>query len=373
MEAVRSTALSDPRGTHRGMASTDLPAELGFDPYLALGLDAGASRESISKVARKLALKYHPDKNSEADAPALFLRVQKAKEFLLDDVKRKEFDETRAAVVKRKAYEDERSSTMDGKRKRFREDLESKLQKEAAAATTAAAVPREPHQQHQASTVPRQSDLEMMRQENMARMEQVALEQQLRREADLSRRSGEGGPTTSSSLSSSLRQIQVVWRSTSRAVVGAEEAEATILTAFKQYGKVEEISLDGASFASGGRYVALITFMTASSARSAADAFAASDGQGEFSASLVTGLPEDKTRAVLGTAFSDVPHALRQGVQRTADKHELQSRLAAESSAAASVITMEALAAKELDVLARMKEASRRKRETNGAMATVVA
>ena len=41
--------------------------EESFDPYEVLGLshDASCSREEISKSARKLGLKYHPDKVSK--------------------------------------------------------------------------------------------------------------------------------------------------------------------------------------------------------------------------------------------------------------------------------------------------------------------
>ena len=164
-------------------ASAGGGGELGFDPYVVLGVDVGASKESISKVARKLALKYHPDKSSEVDAPALFLRVQKAKEFLLDEVKRKEFDEARAAVVKRRQYEDERSSAMDGKRKRFREDLESKLNKELHAPPLSRPAQGQAQGQAQAHSSSA-ADVERRRQENLARLEKTANEQQMRMEAD---------------------------------------------------------------------------------------------------------------------------------------------------------------------------------------------
>ena len=152
--------------------------ELGFDPYAALGLSLGASKDSIGKVARKLALKYHPDKSTDADAPALFLQVQKAKEFLLDETKRKEYDDVRVAVVKRKQYEEDKSIAMDEKRKRFRDDLENKL---SAAVDlqkiTKTTVTKTISSSHQ--------EMDLLRQENLLRMKQTAQEQQKNKEQEI--------------------------------------------------------------------------------------------------------------------------------------------------------------------------------------------
>lgn len=153
--------------------------ELGFDPYEVLGLGPGASAEKVGKAARKLGLKYHPDKNSDAEAPALFLKVQKAKEFLLDETKRKAYDDALAAVVKRKAYEEERTNAMDDKRKRFRHDLETKLQRETTT-ESASAVSTTSSSSAFAASRPTQQELERLREENMAHMEQIQREQELK-------------------------------------------------------------------------------------------------------------------------------------------------------------------------------------------------
>mmetsp|Transcript_101066 Transcript_101066/g.286383 ORF Transcript_101066/g.286383 Transcript_101066/m.286383 type:complete len:343 (+) Transcript_101066:78-1106(+) len=65
------------------------------DYYKVLGVDRGASDQEIAKAYKKLALKYHPDKNpdNKEEAEETFKRVTEAYEVLHDSEKRKVYDQ----------------------------------------------------------------------------------------------------------------------------------------------------------------------------------------------------------------------------------------------------------------------------------------
>lgn len=71
------------------MATTDFK-----DYYSILGVDKNASASDIKKAYRKLALKYHPDRNpNDKEAENRFKEVNEAYEVLSDPEKRKKYDQ----------------------------------------------------------------------------------------------------------------------------------------------------------------------------------------------------------------------------------------------------------------------------------------
>lgn len=60
------------------------------DYYNILGVERGCSQEDIKKAYRKLAIKYHPDKNPDGDAK--FKEIAEAYGVLGDEEKRKNYD-----------------------------------------------------------------------------------------------------------------------------------------------------------------------------------------------------------------------------------------------------------------------------------------
>uniref|UniRef100_A0A673CRS1 Zgc:122979 n=1 Tax=Sphaeramia orbicularis TaxID=375764 RepID=A0A673CRS1_9TELE len=65
----------------------------GKDFYKVLGVSPDSNEDEIKKAYRKLALKFHPDKNSDADAEDKFKEIAEAYEILTDPKKRTIYDQ----------------------------------------------------------------------------------------------------------------------------------------------------------------------------------------------------------------------------------------------------------------------------------------
>jgi len=59
------------------------------DYYDILGIGRDADKKELKRAYRKLALKYHPDKNPSKDAEEKFKEISEAYAVLSDDEKRR--------------------------------------------------------------------------------------------------------------------------------------------------------------------------------------------------------------------------------------------------------------------------------------------
>lgn len=65
---------------------------MGKNYYEILGVDRKASEADIKKAYKRMALKYHPDKNKDPGAEERFKEIAEAYEVLVDSDKRATFD-----------------------------------------------------------------------------------------------------------------------------------------------------------------------------------------------------------------------------------------------------------------------------------------
>uniref|UniRef100_A0A1B6CRZ4 J domain-containing protein n=1 Tax=Clastoptera arizonana TaxID=38151 RepID=A0A1B6CRZ4_9HEMI len=89
------------------------------DHYSVLGVSRDASTKDIKKAFRKLAIKYHPDKNKEKAAEKKFKQINEAYETLSDPNKREEYN----LSLFGKSFDRQRNSDFDPKFERFEDDF----------------------------------------------------------------------------------------------------------------------------------------------------------------------------------------------------------------------------------------------------------
>ena len=236
------------------MSQDTLAEEFQHDWYGILECDKDSTIEQIEKASRKLSFKYHPDKNKDADAPALFLLVQKAKDILLDPVKRKLIDtekKRKADVLAQKARRDER---MDKDRKRMRDQFEENLRK--------ASEPKVSHEQLMKNEVrKRQKIIEELARKNASIIQEHTEANQYQQymkqqEFDRMRQSLHKDINAS-------RQIKVKWKRSAE-----PHTEYSLEQLFGKYGKIDEIKISETKGTS-----AILTYSLESSAKIAVDSY----------------------------------------------------------------------------------------------------
>ncbi|XP_077594017.1 dnaJ homolog subfamily B member 5-like [Stigmatopora nigra] len=94
----RGDSSSSTSSAEGNKSDTDIPClsnkpSAGKDFYKVLGVGADSNEDEIKKAYRKMALKFHPDKNSDADAEDRFKEIGEAYEVLADPHKRSIYDQ----------------------------------------------------------------------------------------------------------------------------------------------------------------------------------------------------------------------------------------------------------------------------------------
>ena len=87
---------------------------MGKDYYKILGVPRGAKDDEIKRGYRKMALKYHPDKNKSYGAEEKFKEIAEAYDVLSDPKKREIYDQSGEEGLKGGAYGPGPSSTTSG-------------------------------------------------------------------------------------------------------------------------------------------------------------------------------------------------------------------------------------------------------------------
>nr|XP_018889734.1 dnaJ homolog subfamily B member 5 isoform X1 [Gorilla gorilla gorilla] len=91
---LRRQEMYGPRAASRNKETSAGPvAVMGKDYYKILGIPSGANEDEIKKAYRKMALKYHPDKNKEPNAEEKFKEIAEAYDVLSDPKKRGLYDQ----------------------------------------------------------------------------------------------------------------------------------------------------------------------------------------------------------------------------------------------------------------------------------------
>lgn len=235
------------------------------DPYDVLGVDLTATEADITKAYRKLALKLHPDKQSDpsqAEKTAIeFHKVQQARAFLLDAEyaeARTKYQSRAASMRARKQADAAREQTMSVNRKRMREELKRQEEEAGEKETTSRSKTKQAE-----------------------RVDDLRREGSRMRDAYAGKQAEEESKRESKQLKKEKRdledrQVRMKW---SRKKMGFSPSEHSLAKLLERFGVVEQVEMIG----SKGN-AALVTFQSEDSCSKCVKAYADSD---EMRASFV--------------------------------------------------------------------------------------
>lgn len=89
--------------------------------YELLGVSENSSKDEIKSAYRAMAKKYHPDINKSEEATKIIRSLNEAKEILLDDEKRKEYDIRLNSINNSKQFSKEKEETYNYKANEYKE------------------------------------------------------------------------------------------------------------------------------------------------------------------------------------------------------------------------------------------------------------
>lgn len=93
-----------------------------IDFYELLGIKRDATKEEIKNAYRTMVKKYHPDVNKSEEANKIILSLNEAKEILLDDEKRKEYNELLDGITHSKQFSNNKSETYGTKTQEYKDN-----------------------------------------------------------------------------------------------------------------------------------------------------------------------------------------------------------------------------------------------------------
>lgn len=93
-----------------------------IDFYELLGISMDSTKQEIKTAYREMVKKYHPDVNKSEDSNKIIRSLNEAKEVLLDDEKRKEYDKLLNDIKYSKQFSKEKDEAYTAKTEEYKEN-----------------------------------------------------------------------------------------------------------------------------------------------------------------------------------------------------------------------------------------------------------